>query len=346
MEIFIILFFCGKLEKKDEEIYLDYDWIHVLGAIDFINEYSMDKPFCIYLPLTYPHPPYAVEEPFYSMINRAKVPARYPTPNWSKKPSILKEIWDRQGLKNWPEERWNELRAVYLGMCARIDHQFGLIIEALKRRGFYDNTLILFFSDHGDFTGDYGLVEKTQNTFEDVLTRVPLVIKPPFDFTSVAGVSEVLCELIDIPATIYDFLDIDPGYDHFGKSLLPVITGSTNEHRLAVYSEGGRRLKEEQAKELESFKPDSLYFPRLSLQITDEKPYHTKATMCRTKKFKYVKRLYEIDEFYDLEKDPQELNNVIDDPSYSNEIQRHKELMLTWYQETCDVVPKNTDKRA
>ena len=41
--------------------------------------------------------------------------------------------------------------------------------------GLYDDTAIFFFSDHGDFTGDYGLVEKTQNTFEDCLTRVPFI---------------------------------------------------------------------------------------------------------------------------------------------------------------------------
>ena len=70
-------------------------------------------------------------------------------------------------------------------MCARLDHQFGMIVEALKDRDFYDQTAIFMFSDHGDFTGDYGLVEKTQNTFEDCLTHVPFIIKPPTE--TIAG---------------------------------------------------------------------------------------------------------------------------------------------------------------
>ena len=76
-------------------------------------------------------------------------------------------------MQGWSEERFTELRATYYGMCARVDAQFGKVVDALKDSGIYDDSAIFFFSDHGDFTGDYGLVEKTQNTFEDCLTRVP-----------------------------------------------------------------------------------------------------------------------------------------------------------------------------
>ena len=152
------------------------------GAVDFIRSYEGDEPLCIYLPLLYPHPPYGVEEPFYSSADRSALPPRIPAPaDWDAagKPSILGGIHERQGISGWPEERFDELRAVYYGMCNRIDHQLGLVLDALRERGFYDDTALFFFSDHGDFTGDYGLVEKTQNTFEDVLTRVPLVVKLP-----------------------------------------------------------------------------------------------------------------------------------------------------------------------
>ena len=49
-------------------------------------------------------------------------------------------------------------------MCSRLDHQFGLIINALKKKGIFEDSAIFLFSDHGDYTGDYCLVEKTQNT--------------------------------------------------------------------------------------------------------------------------------------------------------------------------------------
>ena len=72
---------------------------------------------------------------------------------------------------------------------------------------------------------------------------------------------------------------------------------------------------------------------------------HSKATMCRTRDYKYVRRLYETDELYDLRADPGELENRIDDPACAGTLAELRERMLTWYQTTCDVVPYETDVR-
>jgi arylsulfatase A-like enzyme len=87
------------------------------------------------------------------------------------------------------------------------------------------------------------------------------------------------------------------------------------------------------------------YWPRISMQISDENPWQGKAVMCRTQSHKYVRRLYEKDELYDLKADPQELNNVVDDPAYAQVLNQLKDRLLNWYQETCDVVPFETDSR-
>ena len=172
--------------------------------------------------------------------------------DWAGKPSLLKGIQRKAGLQGWTEERWTELRATYYGMCARVDHQFGLLMEALREAGIYDDTAVFVFSDHGDFTGDYGLVEKTQNTFEDCLSRVPFVIKPPAWAPVQPRVSEALVELIDFPATVEALTGIEPQHTHFGRSLLPVLAGETDEHRDAVFCEGGRLHGEVHCMELES----------------------------------------------------------------------------------------------
>ncbi|MBN1878423.1 MAG: sulfatase-like hydrolase/transferase [Anaerolineae bacterium] len=344
-------FYVGKQDTGDEDIYYDGDWANVLGALDFIRSYEGEQPVCIFLPLTYPHPPYGVEEPWYSLIDRAKIPPRTPTPeNWDDKASLLKAIYEMQNLGDWDEERWTELRAVYYGMCARLDHQFGLLIDALKETGMYDDTAIFIFADHGDYTGDYGIVEKTQNTFEDALARVPFIIKPPAILPVQARVSDALVELVDFPATVYDLAGIQPGYWHFGKSLRPVLTGETDVHRDAIFCEGGRLLGEEQCMEKTSVTrmedpSTSLYWPRIKHQVTDEQPWHTKAAMCRTRDFKYIRRHYEKDELYDLRHDPQEMHNLIDNPAYTDILLQLKERLLTWYMETCDVVPFETDQR-
>jgi hypothetical protein len=182
----------------------------------------------------------------------------------------------------------------------------GLVVQALVDAGIYEDTAIFFFSDHGDFTGDYGLVEKTQNTFEDCLARVPFIIKPPAGLPIRPGVRQALVELVDFPATVEALCGLKPGHTHFGRSLLPLIAGETQTHRDAVFCEGGRLPGERQAMELESQasqEPSGLYWPRLSLQA-GEGPEHGKATMCRTQRYKYVRRLLEVDELYDLEDDP------------------------------------------
>ncbi|MDA9742761.1 sulfatase-like hydrolase/transferase, partial [Pelagibacteraceae bacterium] len=217
----------------------------------------------------------------------------------------------------------------------------------LKDNNLYDDTLIIFLSDHGDFTGDYNLVEKTQNTFQDCLTNVPLIIKPPKSENTLNGVSDTMIELIDIAGTIYDYSNIDPSYWHFGKSIKNFIEQKTDNHREEVFTEGGRLRLERQASESQSLNlPHGLYYPRVSLQgKEDEILMHTKATMCRNKKFKYIKRAYEKDELYNLINDPGEINNVIDDHQYASELKNLKEKMLSWYQETCDVVPLKSDER-
>ena len=340
-------FYAGKLDTAGDDAYYDNDWGMVDGAIEQIHNAPPDQPLCIYLPLSYPHPPYGVEEPWYSQINRDLIPPRFATPDWENKPKLLEGIYQRQGMQGWSEERFTELRATYYGMCARVDAQFGTVVAALKTSGIYDDSAIFFFSDHGDFTGDYGLVEKTQNTFEDCLTRVPLIIKPPADKPIQPGIRDQLVELIDFTATAYEWAGIDPGYDHFGRSLSPLIAGSADEHRDAVFCEGGRRYGEEQAMEKDSpsfYDPSGLYWPRVQLQGS-ESGEHSKAAMCRTKDYKYVRRLYETDELYDLKKDSGELHNRIDDPSYAVVLAELRERMLSWYQTTCDVVPYETDLR-
>lgn len=338
-------FFAGLLETEEDEDYFDNDWACLFGALEFIEKAeALGKPYCLFLPLVYPHPPYAVEKKWYDKISPERIPQRPVLEDWSGKASILREIYERQGLKDWSEARWTELRRVYYAMCARVDAQFGLLLEKLKETEQYDKSAIFLFSDHGDYTGDYGISEKNSNTFEDCVSRVPFLIKPPRGHTIQAGVSDALVELIDFPATCYHYADISPGYDHFGISLDRVIAGEIQVHRDAVFCEGGRRVGEKQAAVAANKKQD-LTWPRGSLQSEVDSRYHTKAIMCRNHRYKYIKRLYEEDELYDLENDPSELHNLSGDVAYGGVLEEMKERLLKHYMETCDIVPHQLDRR-
>jgi arylsulfatase A-like enzyme len=341
-------FYYGRLDKGPEAVYYDHDWRNVFGAVDFLSNVPKGRPFCVYLPLGYPHPPYAVEEPFFSAIDRRKLPPRVSDDlDWSCKPALVRGIRRGQNLTAWTEERWTELRATYYGMCSRVDHQFGRVMDALRKAGLYDATVVFVFSDHGDFTGDYGLVEKTQNTFEDCLTRVPFLIKPPAWHPAKARVSDALVELVDFPATVEAMCGLTPEHTHFGRSLLPVLAGDTDEHRDAVFCEGGRLHGEEHGMEKVPgavTNDGGLYWPRISLQH-GEGPEHGKAVMCRTRDMKYVRRLYEKDELYDLRHDPGEVKNLAGEAAFAKKLAVLKERMLAFFLETADAVPHDLDRR-
>jgi len=315
-------------------------------AAEFIAR-PPSEPYFLLVNQTFPHPPYAVHEPYYSMYDRAQVPFPIrPPADFRGKPAIIKRVHERMRMNEVTDDELREIVAVFYGMITKTDRNLGWIMDALKETGQWDNTILVASSDHGDFAGDYASTEKMQNTFEDCLTRVPFVVKPPRGVAADPGIREALIELVDFPATVFDLAGVEPGYTHFGPSLLPLLADRQAAGRDAVFCEGGRLRGETQAMELESRQsPDGLYWPRLTLQADDSHPYHTKAVMCRTREFKYVRRLYEPDELYDLRRDPDELRNVADDPAYGEAVSRLRDRLLTWYQETCDVVPRETDQR-
>lgn len=340
-------FYSGELNVDENGENHDYDDECVNKSIDLIKHYDKDEPFCIFLGLTKPHPPYQIEEPYFSAVNREMLQRRIQLSDdeMAKKPKIIQELVKEMHTDLLANNDWDELRGCYLGMCMKVDEYVRDICEALKEKGIYDDTAIFFFSDHGDYTGDYGMVEKTQNTFEDCLVNVPLLIKPPKGYSLDPGVSDSLVELVDFYATAMDMCNVTPSHSHYGKSLVSVVGDRNNKVRDFVYSEGGRLAEEIHCTDadVKTLNPYNPYYPRNNAQ--QDSVVHTKATMIRSDKYKYIRRKYEKDEFYDLEKDPSEKVNQIDNPVYKDEILRMQLEMLEWYQTTCDIVPYTLDKR-
>ncbi len=337
-------FYIGK--TKDSNGYGKQDWMCVQSALDYLERKSKEKdgkPFFVYCTISFPHPPYGCEDPWFSSIDRHKLPRRRKDVALLKdKASMLQGIRSRQHLDHFSEEQFNEIRATYLAMVSRFDHQFGLIVDKLKETQFYDDTNIVVFSDHGDYTGDYQIVEKVQNCFEDPVSNVPLLIKPAHSYEVKPRISRALVELCDLPATLSKMAGFDLSYVQFGKSLIPTFSGS-DVHKDAVFCEGGRIAGEEHCKE-KGHNETSPYYPRLATQSLDG-PEHTKAIMIRMNNLKYTMRLYEKDELYDLDKDPYEEHNCIDDLNYQSQVQMMRSRLLEHLLATGDFVPLGKDPR-
>lgn len=332
----------------DGEPHYDGDTALVLGAVDMIRNRPGDKPFFCYLPISKPHPPYYAEEDYYNAINPDVLPPRIPAPGRDANlAGIVDALRTKTRNDDVTEDEWRDVKRIYYAMCAKVDALFGKVVDALKEQGIYDDTWVFFFSDHGDFAGDYSLPEKTHNTLQDCLLRVPLIIKPPADAPAKHGNREHLTELLDITATLYDLLDIDPGYAHQGVSLRDSLAGDETVIHDAVFAEVGGRKNEEGFinTDVDTLPPDHFY-ARKSRVVA---PYHREgshAVMCRTKQYKYIRRYYTgHHELFDLEADPGETRNVSGNPAYA-EVERQLEIrLLDFFMHTADVLPFETDSR-
>ncbi len=312
-------------------------------AVEFIRK-PPREPYFMLLNQTYPHPPYAVAEPYFSMYDRSTVPMPIePAKAFRGKPRILRRIHERMRMDEITEQDLREIVAVYYGMITKTDRNLGSLMDTLKETGAWDNTILVATSDHGDFVGDYGLTEKTQNTFEDALVNVPFAMRVP-GCDPLPAPSDPLVEMIDLPPTLAEAGGIELGHTHFGRSLLPLLRGETTEHRDYVFSEGGALATEVHTHETDRPK-ENIYWPRVALQGA-EPEVHGKAVMVRSKQWKYVRRLYDTDELYDLESDPDEVSNLIDDPSLASVRDELLAAMTDWFIETGDQVPWRWDLRS
>lgn len=339
----------GKLKADERGESYSSDDECVDAAIERIRSWKgNDQPLCLFLGLLYPHVPYNIEEPYFSAIDRSALPSRIRYEDCSGK-SRMMELYRRyQNLGGLSEAEWDELRAVYLGMCSKVDAQFGRLCSALKEAGLYEDSMIFVLSDHGDFAGDYGMAEKAQSCFEDCLTRVPLLIKPPRGCPLDSGVTRSFAELVDFYATALDYAGIPSDHDHFGRSLRPVLENRTASVRDFVCCEGGRLPGEFQCDEYHQpggrvAQPTDVYWPKKMAQADDAA--HAKATMLRTHDLKYISRITGEDELYDLKADPRETVNRISDPALAPALHEMQVKLMRWLQETSDIVPRSFDQR-
>src|SRR5436305_15306446 len=99
----------------------------------------------------------------------------------------------------------------------------GELLEALERTGHAKDTAVFLFSDHGEWGGDYGLVEKWPSACDGTLEHIPLIARVPG--MAKGHVSKEIVELYDVMATCLDLAGIEPQHTHFARSLMPQLPG-------------------------------------------------------------------------------------------------------------------------
>ncbi|MCP5432134.1 MAG: sulfatase-like hydrolase/transferase [Alphaproteobacteria bacterium] len=331
-------FYYGRREPKHDEVVVDFDEATIRTAEGWLAE-RPKEPWVLFVCLTFPHPPFVVEEPWFSLHDRSAMPLPHRA-DLSRKPNFMAELARRYGTASMSEDDWRELVATYYGMISRVDWQLGRVMQAVERTGAQDRTATFFFTDHGEYLGDYGLVEKWHAGADDCLLRNPLIAAVP-GFPQGRS-SDSLVELLDVMPTVLELAGAEARHCHFGRSLLPVLSDPATRHKDAVFAEVGFRPNEEPVIETTDFFP---YATKIHLMHEDIARWCGRAVSVRTKDHAFVHRRYEADELYDRAGDPHELVNLSGRPEHAATERALKDLLLDWYAETSDVVPWDLDPR-
>ncbi|MEQ8840229.1 MAG: sulfatase-like hydrolase/transferase [Acidimicrobiales bacterium] len=329
-------FYFGRQGDKPR---LDGDEAAVQTAIAWIDEVSSrDQPFALWVPLVNPHPPFMVEDPWFSLHDRADVPLPIPRDAGVGKPGFMAEYRRRYGWDELDEADFREITATYYGMVSRTDDQLGRVVQAVDRAGELDNTIFVYLTDHGEYLGDFGLVEKWPSGLDPSLVRNPLIVAGPG--VTEGSVCSAGVELIDVLPTLLEVGDIESSHTHFGRSLTPLFANPGAEHRAHVFSEGGFSPQDVDLFEAAGW----IYQHKADIQR--ELPELVgKAQAIRSPQFTYVYRQCESDELYLRDTDPHEIVNVVDDPRHGDILAELKGHLLDWLVATSDVIPWNADPR-
>jgi len=323
------------------------DWQIVDGAVDFLRSRRKgDSPFMLYLPLDLPHAPFTCPQPWYDRYDPECLD-KMRSANLPGKPDFYKWIREYRQLDKLDPKVLRKIRAVYLGMIAYVDAMIGRLLNALETTGLAENTAVFLFSDHGEWAGDYGLVEKWHSALDDCLTRVPMIARIPGGKPGHV-VSEPI-ECFDIMPTTLELAGVEPRHTHFARSMIPQIRdGAAGDPERTVFAEGGYDPHEphcfEGSPDDIAGQPEHIYFPKGRLQ-QDRPESSERSVMARTASMKLIYRGRGQSELYDLIKDPDELENRYTDPQYDSVRRELEGRLLNWYLHTSDVTPMDRQPR-
>ncbi|MBT4863904.1 MAG: sulfatase-like hydrolase/transferase [Planctomycetaceae bacterium] len=206
-----------------------------------------DRPLFLQVGFPGPHPPYDPTPDFAEKYMKREFPLLDVTqdeldgqPEPFKKMRVHNSEVDHDSvvhLLNPTHEQRHRQRAYYMANVEMIDIKVGEIMDALEEKGYLENAVVIFTSDHGDCLTDHGHSQKW--TMYDTIMRMPLIVWAPGRFSGGRKI-DGLCQLMDIGPAILELAGIEVPTEIEAKSLLPAIEGKDWAARDYVYAEHGR----------------------------------------------------------------------------------------------------------
>ncbi|AUQ63126.1 choline-sulfatase [Phaeobacter inhibens] len=272
----------NQMEYDDEVAY------HAKAKLYDLARGKDDRPWALTVSFTHPHDPYVARRKYWDLYEDCDhLLPEVPAMDYADHDNHSKRIFDANDWRSFDisEEDIKRSRRAYFANISYLDDKIGEILEVLETTR--QEAIILFVSDHGDMLGERGLWFKM--SFYEGSSRVPLMISAP---NLPAGLIETPVSTLDVTPTLgalagVDMAEIEPWTD--GQNLLPLALGTERSEPVAV-----------------EYAAEASYAPLVSL---------------RYGKWKYNRCTLDPDQLFDLEADPQELNNLAGDPSHAGTLQ-------------------------
>jgi arylsulfatase A-like enzyme len=200
------------------------------------------------------------------------------------------------------------LQASYYGLMAEVDDNLGRLLRAIAAAGEWDDTLVVFTTDHGEQMGDHWMYGKAG--FFEQSYHIPLIVRAPGGARGLRV--DAFTEHVDLTPTMLDWLGIESPRQCDGHSLLPFLHGTTpHGWRDAAHWQFDFRDPEVEAS--------------LGLDMED-----CVLDVIRDECGKYVHFAALPPVFFDLERDPRERTDLADDPQHRGRIADYAQRLLSW----------------
>ncbi len=271
-------------------------------AIRMIEEgAASDRPFFVRWDPVEPHLPNIVPEPYASMYPPESIE---PWPSFHDslegKPYVQRLQRRRWGTEGWGWDKWAAVVGRYMGDISLIDHQVGRILDRLDELGVAENTLVIYTTDHGDFCGGHGMMDKHYAAYDDIV-RVPLIMRLPGQLAAKGTCDSFVCHSIDLASTICAAAGIEPPGAYMGRDLIKLAGGNDLEHQDVAFS----------------------MYQGCQMGLWSWR-------MARNRRWKYVYHATAEPELYNIEKDPGELINRAKDTECRTIAEDLRLRLLDW----------------
>ena len=260
-----------------------------------------NQPFFLGVGFRRPHSPYAVPKKYFDMYDPATIKLPDVGNRSSFPPAAQYELENQPALT---EKEQQDYVAAYYACNSYVDAQAGVVLDAVDKLKLWDNTIVVFFGDHGYHIGEHGMWHK-MTLFEES-ARVPLLIHIPGS-GGAGKASRALVELVDLYPTLVEACGFQPPGALEGVSLLPWLNTPSKPGKPAAYTMVGRNEDRNLSHKQPTFFGQSV----------------------RTERWRYT----EWDggrrgvELYDEQNDPKEMRNLAADPKFASVSSELKRLL-------------------